>query len=430
MIKLKVNNFGPIKNGFSANEGFLNIKPVTFFIGNQATGKSAVAKLISLFLWLEKAFLKSIYSVDTFSKNDFLYLLSNHKIESYLKEDTVLEYCGIIYRFSYKQGRLDKPEFFPEDLSRYRRPKIMYVPAERNILSVLSLSDFENVSNLSEMLRVFHSRYENALSFSVNKDFVLPVSNITLHYSEQSGKIFISSKNNENIPIEQSSSGIQSIAPLSVVSNYLSDLVNKDLLTKLKSLTINSQKLMKKALSSATDNVLLKESIDETFSNILISGKDNPDKNLALLPLIEKNIHFFFNTCFANIVEEPELNLFPASQSSVLYELLKCYNKSFGNMLVVTTHSPYFISDLSLCIKSYDLKKKGVPVSELSDVVPENSYVSGNDCIVYETTESGEIKRLETYGPGIPSDDNELNLYLDMSNKKYDRLLDMQEKYL
>ena len=49
MVKLKIQNFGPIKSGFSQNNGFMEIMPVTVVIGNQATGKSTVAKLYSLF---------------------------------------------------------------------------------------------------------------------------------------------------------------------------------------------------------------------------------------------------------------------------------------------------------------------------------------------------------------------------------------------
>lgn len=430
MIQIKVKNFGPIKNGYSEKNGFMEIKPVTFFVGNQATGKSTIAKLVSLFMWLEKAFVKGIYDPKFFEQKDFFYLLSNNKIDSYISQDSVLEYVGTICRFSYKNGKFDEPLFVSKKLMHYKRPKIMYVPAERNILSVMPFSDFEDMNYFSEMLRVFHARYKNALGLSDKSDFNLPVSNIVVHYNKNIDRLFVSSRDDKYIPIEQSSSGIQSVAPLSIVSNYLSDFVKTDLFSKMKALKIKDQKSMVDAIRSYTDDELLLESIEDTVKNLLNSGKDNSDENLAVLPIIRKKFLYFFNTCFLNVVEEPELNLFPASQSSVLHELLKCYNKSSGNRLVLTTHSPYFISELSLCIKSFDLKKKGVPVRELCNIVPETSYVCGDDCIVYETHENGEIKQLKTYGSGIPSDDNMLNMYLEMSNKRYDRLLDLQEKYL
>jgi len=55
MSKIRIKNFGPIKEGFLEDDGFLDIKKVTIFIGNQGSGKSTVAKLISTMMWLEKA---------------------------------------------------------------------------------------------------------------------------------------------------------------------------------------------------------------------------------------------------------------------------------------------------------------------------------------------------------------------------------------
>ena len=55
MSKIKIQNFGPIKNGLIDNDGFIDIKQVTIFIGNQATGKSTIAKIFSTCTWIEKA---------------------------------------------------------------------------------------------------------------------------------------------------------------------------------------------------------------------------------------------------------------------------------------------------------------------------------------------------------------------------------------
>jgi predicted ATPase len=55
MSQIKVKNFGPIKVGLVENDGFIDVRKVTIFIGNQGTGKSSIAKLISTLSWLEKA---------------------------------------------------------------------------------------------------------------------------------------------------------------------------------------------------------------------------------------------------------------------------------------------------------------------------------------------------------------------------------------
>ena len=61
---LKIRNFGPIKNGYSGNDGFMPFSKYVFFCGPQATGKSCVAKLFSTFSWLEKAMVKGEYEID------------------------------------------------------------------------------------------------------------------------------------------------------------------------------------------------------------------------------------------------------------------------------------------------------------------------------------------------------------------------------
>lgn len=55
MSKIRIKNFGPIKEGFVENSGWIDLKKVSVFIGNQGSGKSTVAKLISTLSWIEKS---------------------------------------------------------------------------------------------------------------------------------------------------------------------------------------------------------------------------------------------------------------------------------------------------------------------------------------------------------------------------------------
>jgi predicted ATPase len=43
MSKIRIKNFGPVKDGYPENNGWLEVKKVTVFIGNQGSGKSTVA---------------------------------------------------------------------------------------------------------------------------------------------------------------------------------------------------------------------------------------------------------------------------------------------------------------------------------------------------------------------------------------------------
>ena len=88
MSRIRIKNFGPIKEGLRNNQ-FLEIDKVTLFIGNQATGKSSIAKLFSTLTWLEK----SLYRGDTkaselIRRNRFVKTHCSYQgIENYFKKN-------------------------------------------------------------------------------------------------------------------------------------------------------------------------------------------------------------------------------------------------------------------------------------------------------------------------------------------------------
>ena len=100
MAKLRVRNFGPIKDGFSENDGFIEITPVTVICGNQATGKSTIAKLYSTFVWLEKALKSEKITEDDITFDEFVNnYLSYHCIKSYISKNSEIDYIGSLYEF-------------------------------------------------------------------------------------------------------------------------------------------------------------------------------------------------------------------------------------------------------------------------------------------------------------------------------------------
>ena len=145
--------------------------------------------------------------------------------------------------------------------------------------------------------------------------------------------------------------------------------------------------------------------------------KDANDKILSLV-----------DSRFINIVEEPEQNLYPESQGKVLYELLKYLNSNKDNQLIITTHSPYILSYLTLSAKAAELLSKKVPANKIEKIVPEKSAVDGKRITIYETNENGSIIRLSPY-ENLPSDDNLLNKAMAEGNEKFAELLDLEQEY-
>ena len=105
MAKLKIRNFGPIQKGFSENDGFLEISPVTVICGNQATGKSTIAKLYSTCAWLEKK-VDSGEFPKKITKTFFKELLAYHKIDCYIKKETEILYIGEACKITYQDSKI------------------------------------------------------------------------------------------------------------------------------------------------------------------------------------------------------------------------------------------------------------------------------------------------------------------------------------
>lgn len=102
---LKIRNFGPVK------DATVELKPFLVFIGGQGTGKSTIAKLLSIFQ--DKLWYMSILS----EKNESsLEAFIKFGIHNYFNEDTCLEFMNeethIVYdkKFSLSYKGKSSPE--------------------------------------------------------------------------------------------------------------------------------------------------------------------------------------------------------------------------------------------------------------------------------------------------------------------------------
>ena len=403
MSRIRIENFGPLKKGFLLNSGWLEVKKVTVFTGNQGSGKSTVAKLISTFTWIEKAMMKGTMKEDWLnSYNRFVKQCEYHNISSYFSPKSVLEYQGEGYVFKYKNGRFNAQRKKDGD---YSLPKILYIPAERNF--VAAVDQAEKLRYLPKSLVTFLDEYKYALR-KLKKRFDLPINNTSLKV--ENGVPFISGEG-YNIRLSEASSGFQSSAPLCLVAMDLAKLVKEGVDPSMREL---SSKEMTK-LRSEIKRILMNNRISDEIKN----------ESLRLLSIKYKTERFFA------IVEEPEQNLFPTSQRDIINYLLSLINMNPSNSAVITTHSPYLINYLTLAIKANSIKitKKHnqVHLTKLNSIVPINSSISSNDVAIYELNErNGTIMPLGEFN-GIPSDQNYLNLFLQEGNKLYDELLDIEE---
>lgn len=408
MSRIKIKDFGPIKDSPSLDDGWIDIKKVTIFMGNQGSGKSTVAKLISTFSWMEKVLTRGDFKEREFTATRFKSKYCGyHRITNYfIKDKTEIFYEGDSFHFTYTK----KGEFLIKSAVNsknvYSLPQIMYVPAERNFISMVNKPNL--IKNLPDALLTFLSEYDNAKDL-IKGMFNLPINHASLEYNKQNDIIFVKGKG-YRVRLMESSSGFQSIVPLYLVSLYLSNSV-KEQANKSGEMSNDEAKRFEKEVASIWENKNLTEK----------------QRRIALSILSSK----FNKSAFVNIVEEPEQNLFPSSQWEIMQSLLAFNNSLEANKLIITTHSPYLINGLTIAVKVGILKKEAASndgaLEKINAVYPIDSSILPNDIAIYEfDEESGSISLLKTYR-GLPSDDNFLNSMLEETNDTFADLLEIQQ---
>jgi predicted ATPase len=418
MNRIKIKNFGPIRDS-----GWVDIRKVTVFLGNQGSGKSTLAKLISSCLWMEKSLYRGDYPEKWFKrKGRFHSQLLYHRLENYLAKngtsDSRIWYEGDSRTISFNGSEMDivhsareQTSFIdsPRRVDPYFLPQILYVPAERNFIAYVRTPKELKLS--SGALATFIGEYTVARE-AMKGEVLLPINSTYLEYDRLNDTMKLRGAN-YRIPLSDAASGFQSCAPLFLVSRHLSMNVNR------KAGNTDSE-------MSNDGRLRFQKAVEEIYSNDELSDEQ---RKAAISALSRR----FKKSAFINIVEEPEQNLFPPSQSALLCSLLGFNNQTPGNKLIFTTHSPYLVNTLTLAVQAAELKRKiGQNRADLLDrldsIIPLNAATPASDIAVYQLDESnGSVMPLPMPN-GIPSDANYLNESLGAGNDSFGRLLDIEEE--
>ncbi|MBX2894743.1 MAG: ATP-binding protein [Cyclobacteriaceae bacterium] len=409
MAKIRVRDFGPIRDGFADGNGWIDIKKVTVFVGNQGSGKSTIAKLISTCSWIEKALTRGDYSVKHFQrKNKFKNpYLKYHRLDNYFVADpqrnSEIEYRGDSYNIRYSDDFLEIEE---ARNGGYPLPQIMYVPSERNFIS--NVKSPKALKLTSDSMIDFVTEFDNAKN-DMRGSLPLPINGVNVEYDKLNDIVNIKGQDYK-VRLAEASSGFQSLVPVYLVSWYLANSVKRQ--------SERSQEPM-----SSDELARFKKGVEAIWSD---ENLNDEQRRAALSVLSAK----FNKTAFVNIIEEPEQNLFPSSQWELLKSLLEFNNINPGNKLVLTTHSPYLINYLTLAVKATELKQQlrnQTRAAKIDQILPMESNLKADDLVIYELDETtGTIKKLDTF-QGLPSDQNYLNQQLVQSDELFAELLEIQQ---
>ncbi|SFV55893.1 hypothetical protein MNB_SV-14-188 [hydrothermal vent metagenome] len=371
MDRLIVKNFGPLK------DVDIELNKINLFIGENGSGKSVLAKIITIILNFSKSkendMLKKFkeYNINYISENSIISFYSEDKLIIELKNKNfflnqnikkIKEQLQAIkpdieYLISTFSDHIHVDEIFGtfEESSTFKQVYQMtsqYIPAERNFVTIISksLSSFIVADiPLPKFFLRFASEFEKAGNELKELEF------LNVKYVNGDGldrhNVYFNDK--DYLPLEFSSSGIQSALPLYLTVKYFAD----------------------------------------RHSSI--------------------------------IIEEPEQNLFPKAQAETIKYIVE--QVSGKNNLFLMTHSPYVLSTLNNLIFAYKVAQISEKTKEqVKDFIKEEQWINPDEFSAYYL-EDGVAKNIVSKR-GLISD-NEIDNISDEMGDEFDTLMEIYREF-
>ena len=413
--KLIVKNFGPLKD---IN---IEVREMVTFIGAQASGKSTLAKLISI---LEN---------ENFRRNSKITLeeeLNKYNMKSFLNDGTIINYTKLDYSFTLKNHKYSKTN--PRELI-----KEQFVDFLKNSKSNEEKNDeFKNLLKhdlISNWKNQFTPQIVNDIFKKLNdyfndgsKSYEIPIADFFLYYENILTEYGINIKfDSLYIPAERNFLHLISENTLGLINNNVQ--IPKHLLNigqeyekaihNIKELPLNIiGKNFKYKREGKTSYVYHNE--NEKID--LLESASGLQSVIPILLLVEysKSLKKEYNFNF--VVEEPELNLYPKAQHELIKYLIKNCLLDRKN-LILTTHSPFVLASINNLLLAYDKGQK-FP-KEVNKIIKKESWLNPKNFIAYEL-KNGKAKKIMNDKLGQISE-NMIDGVSDAFANEFDKLLDL-----
>ena len=391
MKHLHLENIGPI------TIVDIDLKRYNIFIGPQSSGKSTIAKMISFCTWIEKRALTTL-SENVFSnKQEFIeHVEEYHKMHDYFNEKSVIDYNSQNIHILYRDSKLSIKIL---DKTSYKRKKILYIPSDRNLVAMPRLDRLVLETNTN--LRSFIFDWFDARG-AYDKSHRLSILDLNMEYyydkdakKVSQDRIIHTNGRTYDIALYDASSGLQSITPLTLLLSYYT---NQYFIDYGKTTSYKKDEEKKE----------LEEKIKSIYNRGIVSAIAGENNTLSLL--MQQKLYANLTTPSSSdfIIEEPEQNLFPEAQESLLYWTIeRIKDPERANSIVITTHSPYILFALNNCLIGGLVGDK----LESQALQSHKSWLRPSDVAVYEIHDGALIS--------IQDEDGLLdNNYLNLAYKK------------
>lgn len=390
MKRIIIKNIGPLK------EADIELGKVNVIIGPQSSGKSCVLKIACYCSWVEKRI--ELAQTDAYFQEKGRFrdeLVRFHKLKGYFREDSSVAYESDYMRFSYRAENDEFTFAWKKGRWEYRRPKVTYIPAERNM--VAAIPNWFDVKFNNDNIQNFMADWDRA-----RKNLTAPMQILNLgvayQYDEQANSDKVQVDDGVTLELTNTSSGLQSLIPLFVHLNY----VGTALYQQEEAQSYSDKQMGEQFLRIMYEELFEKTGKTEIEREDVKKGQDNKVVKPFALEPIGPFILWFTDYQYAEecrsiynryvktdhseiFLEEPENSLFPPTQTRLVDWLLQMTEGEHGASLFVATHSPYMmtaflekeLTDFKLFFEKKEGKHSVVVTASAEDV--QEIYDDGID---------------------------------------------------
>lgn len=448
--RLEVSNFGPVKNAS------IEISPVLILIGQQASGKSTIAKLIYFFQLLSSEFFSRYYQSNK-EKVDILQDLIipiREKFYEFFGSTFHLPNFQILYY--YEEGRSLSLSLTSNKKINAHFSQSFFLRSDLDELcgykkQLIQLkSELENVDNAAKkvVLDERHLNYLHRLADKINSLFcnkhndslfILAGRNATIGYSETFENMLQQSiqKNIEeqgHRAFETKEQTIDETLMLSFMQrvvkmrqsfinfgNFEGMIAHANIKQKPRLKLAN--KLIRNVLHGQYSNSEFGERIVHPGQGYVYLKNASSGQQESIRILQDAFLSIYQKNSLLRIVEEPEAHLFPEAQMATIQLLILMQNNSPFNNLILTTHSPYTLTVVNNLI--YAAKIGAKHPEQANDIIRKELWLPTAKVSAYLLDKGEASNIMDNLSGEIKAEliDNISNVI----NQQYDQLLQLDD---
>ena len=335
----------------------MDLRRVNIIIGPQSSGKSTILKIACFCDWMERQ-IELTQNPDKYCDSNFFIenLIGFHKLEGYLQQETYIRYENDAVSFDYSEKN-KKCTFKWNEAKRwkYKRTKIAYIPAERNL--VAAIPNWYQVNMNKDNILDFMKEWEFARKAFLKGEQILDLP-VKYEYNAYNQGDRIKLENGKELDLTVASSGLQALTPLYVMLRYLTSEYYNEAHTNV-------------------EQDMLRQNLHEVVAKECAGLTKGEQQNIIDTILTPHHTDLF--------VEEPEAHIFPSTQKSFVYSLVEMLNGNVQHTCFLATHSPYILTAFNnIILAGETMAMSKEKADKVSVIMPKRQTLCYDEVAAFE----------------------------------------------